>query len=227
MSKTTNQAGVLFDLDGTLMHTAPDLGAAINRILSEHRRPPLPDAIVNQTASHGAIGLLKAGFGDSLTEELTPPLRQRLLDYYEALDHRYTQLFSGIQNAINWLDEAQVPWGIVTNKPAYLSTPLLAKFEGLARCASLIGGDTLPTRKPNPEPLFYACQQMGIEPTLSLYIGDAERDIEAGRNAGMTTMLAGWGYLATTDEPEQWQADHTCERSDLLKTALMEWLSAS
>jgi phosphoglycolate phosphatase len=223
MKTTKQRGGVLFDLDGTLMHTAPDLGAAVNRILAEYQQPPLPEAKVNQTASHGALGLLQAGFGDKLSEEMTPILRQRLLDYYEALEHQYTHLFDGVQEAIDWLDGNAIPWGIVTNKPAYLSHPLLAKFAGKAKCASLVGGDTLTVRKPNPQPLYYACDQMGVSAGCSLYVGDAERDIEAGRNAGMATVLAGWGYLSDTDQPHLWGADYTCAHSAQLQQTLERW----
>ncbi|AMQ42553.1 haloacid dehalogenase [Aeromonas veronii] len=199
---------VLFDLDGTLLDTAPDLGAAVNHVLISEGFAPLSDDIIRQTTSHGALGLLKAGLGDELLEELgTTRLRNALLDYYAANLCVGTRPYEGMVDLIEWLDEKQLPWGIVTNKPGFLTEPLLAALPQLASCGVTVSADTLPVRKPDPAPMFFACKKLGVEAAHCLYVGDHVRDIEAGRNAGMRTAVAGWGYLNNEEDPAQWGAD--------------------
>ncbi|OCQ42748.1 haloacid dehalogenase [Aeromonas veronii] len=200
--------GVLFDLDGTLLDTAPDLGAAVNHVLISEGFAPLSDEIIRQTTSHGALGLLKAGLGDELLEELgATRLRNALLDYYAANLCVGTRPYEGMVDLIEWLDEKQLPWGIVTNKPGFLTEPLLAALPEFASCGVTVSADTLPVRKPDPAPMFFACEKLGVEAAHCLYVGDHVRDIEAGRNAGMRTAVAGWGYLNDEEDPAQWGAD--------------------
>lgn len=154
--------GVLFDLDGTLLDTAPDLGAAVNHVLINEGFAPLSDDIIRQTTSHGALGLLKAGLGDELLEELgATRLRNALLDYYAANLCVGTRPYEGMVDLIEWLDEKQLPWGIVTNKPGFLTEPLLAALPQLASCGVTVSADTLPVRKPDPAPMFFACEKLG------------------------------------------------------------------
>ena len=213
---------VLFDLDGTLLDTAPDLGAAVNHVLISEGFAPLSDDIIRQTTSHGALGLLRAGLGDELLEELgATRLRTALLDYYAANLCVGTRPYEGMVDLIEWLDEKQLPWGIVTNKPGFLTEPLLAALPALASCGVTVSADTLPVRKPHPDPMFYACAQLGVEPAECLYVGDHIRDIEAGRAAGMRTAIAGWGYMDPAEATTEWGADWNF--SDV--AALHRWLS--
>ncbi|MGY3926623.1 HAD family hydrolase [Aeromonas simiae] len=205
MSQVT---AVLFDLDGTLLDTAPDLGAAVNHVLVEEGFAPLSEHIIRQTTSHGALGLLRAGLGDEQLEELgAARLRTALLDYYAAHLCIGTRPYEGMIDLIDWLEDQAMPWGIVTNKPGFLTEPLLAQLPALKGCGVTVSADTLPVRKPDPAPLFYACERLGVNPATTLYVGDHLRDIEAGRNAGMPTAIAGWGYLDEREDPADWQAD--------------------
>ncbi|MGL5224832.1 MAG: HAD family hydrolase [Aeromonas sp.] len=199
---------VLFDLDGTLLDTAPDLGAAVNHVLINEGFAPLPDPIIRQTASHGALALLQAGISDEDLEALgSTRLRTALLDYYAANLCVGTRPYPGMVALIEWLDEHHIPWGVVTNKPAFLTEPLLAALPELANCGVTVSADTLPVRKPDPAPMFFACEQLKIEASHCLYVGDHLRDIEAGLNAGMRTAVAGWGYLGEEDNTALWGAE--------------------
>lgn len=201
-------AAVLFDLDGTLLDTAPDLGAAVNHVLNANAMPPLDDEVIRRIASDGALGLLKAGFGEEQLAQMdTPLLRQALLDYYAAHLYEGTHPYPGMVEFIASLNQAAIPWGIVTNKPAFLTEPLMAQVSELPQCGVIVSADTLPQRKPHPAPLLYACAQLGVEPTACLYVGDHIRDIEAGRAAGMQTAIAGWGYLDPLENSAHWGAD--------------------
>ena len=208
---------VLFDLDGTLLDTAPDLGAAVNHVLVSEGFAPLSDAIIRQTTSHGALGLLKAGLGDELLEELgTTRLRTALLDYYAANLCVGTRPYEGMVDLIEWLDDKKLPWGIVTNKPEYLARLILPQLGWEQRCAVLIGGDTLAERKPHPLPLQVAAQQIKTAASACVYVGDDERDIIAARAAGMPSVAALWGYRLDTDDPQSWQADCQYEQPQQL-----------
>ena len=198
---------VLFDLDGTLADTAPDLAYALNRVLEEQGGRPLPFDTIRPVVSHGGIALIKLGFGIDEQAPEFPPLRQRLLDIYRDNIARETRLFDGMESLLATLEERGLNWGVVTNKPGWLTEPLLDALGLKARAATIVSGDTLPERKPHPAPMLLACEQAGSDAGHCLYIGDAERDIEAGRNAGMRTLVALFGYLGETDIPERWQAD--------------------
>ena len=213
---------VLFDLDGTLLDTAPDLGAAVNHVLTSCNMAPLSDEIIRRTASDGALGLLRAGFGDEeLARRDAQGLRQQLLDYYASHLYVGTRPYPGMVEFIGWLNGQGIRWGIVTNKPAFLTEPLMAQVTELPGCGVIVSADTLPVRKPHPDPLYYACNKLDVLPGRALYVGDHERDIEAGRAAGMQTVIAGWGYIDPAMALESWQADHHfCDVE-----ALQAWLA--
>jgi 2-phosphoglycolate phosphatase len=215
-------SAVLFDLDGTLLDTAPDLGAAANDVLAQIGKAPLTDSVIRQTASDGALALIKAGLTEAeQAQHDLMALRQQLLDYYERHLYVGTRPYAGIVELISWLNLHAIPWGVVTNKPAFLTDPLLALVTELPCCAVAVSADTLPLRKPHPEPLWYACEQIGVAAKECLYVGDHIRDIEAGRNAGMTTAIAAWGYIAENECLADWQADMEMENPH----HLLAWLS--
>ncbi len=198
---------VLFDLDGTLLDTAPDLAAALNSVLEENRREPLPYETIRAVVSHGGIALIKLGFRLDESSPGFEPLRQRLLTiYHDNLSNR-TRPFPGMTELLEQLERAGLNWGVVTNKPAWLTEPLLADFGLLERAACVVSGDTLDERKPHPAPMLHACELAGSRPEQCVYIGDARRDIEAGKNANMHTLVALFGYFLDEDNPHDWQAD--------------------
>ena len=196
---------VLFDLDGTLADTAPDLAYALNGVLVEQGREPLPLEVVRPAASHGGIALIRRGFGDDHPEE--EALRLRLLDIYQANIARETRLFPGMAEVLATLEARGLPWGVVTNKPGWLTEPLLAALGLGERAACIVSGDTCERKKPHPQPILHACQLAGANARECLYVGDAARDIEAGRRAGARTLAALFGYIGEEDRPEDWGAD--------------------
>lgn len=215
-------ACVLFDLDGTLLNTAPDLAAALNRLRRECGEPELPPDAIQPTISQGSPGMLRLGFGLTANDPRYAELNQRFLELYREFIAVETTLFLGMDEVLAYLEANAIRWGVVTNKPGWLTEPLMKALDLWSRAACVVSGDTLSTRKPDPEPLLYACKQIGAAPCCSLYVGDAERDIQAGKQAGMITLVAGFGYLGDEDTPECWGADGFLESpSDLLA-----WLSA-
>ena len=198
---------VLFDLDGTLADTAPDLAFALNALLSEHGRPELPYDRIRPEASHGARALLRLGFGITPDDQGYDALRCRFLDLYGANLCRETRLFPGVSELLEALPRQGLSWGIVTNKPAALTGPLVHALGLATTAACVVSGDTTRNAKPHPEPLLYACMQCRSAPAACVYVGDAARDIEAGRLAGMRTLVAMFGYLRATDDPLRWGAD--------------------
>lgn len=198
---------VFFDLDGTLADTAPDLAAALNTLLREHGREPLPFPVIRPVVSHGGNALLRLGFGVEESHPEFPALRDRFLDIYQDQLHLDSHLFPGMAEVLTLIEESLRVWGIVTNKPEWLTRPLMARLGLETRAACIVSGDTVTPRKPHPAPLLHACRLTGVEPAAAIYIGDAERDITAGRAAGMRTLIALYGYLSTNDRPDRWQAD--------------------
>ena len=202
-------AAVLFDLDGTLVDTADDLGAALNHVLTVHGLPTCSATQYRPVASHGAKGLLELGFGTRLAAYDFALLRQQFLSYYASHLCVHSRIFLGGAELIAALDQRGIRWGIVTNKPYKLAAAMLRQLPELASCALLLGGDSLAQRKPDPTPLWVASHTLKVAAADCWYLGDAQRDIDAGNRAGMTTMLAGFGYLASTDQPQYWHADLT------------------
>ena len=198
---------ILFDLDGTLLDTANDLGEALNFVLRKYNFPIIARQEYRPVASDGALGLLTLGFKEQLKDFDYDVLRAEFLTYYQANIANHTCLYPGVRELLSHLNNENISWGVVTNKPEGLTNLLLPYYPEFKKCAVMVGGDTLPTRKPDPEPLFYACQQMKVEAKLTYYVGDALRDIQAGNHAGMKTYIAEWGYIKATDDLTQWQAD--------------------
>jgi phosphoglycolate phosphatase len=212
---------VFFDLDGTLADTALDLGAALNRLLVEEGRAELPAAVIRPQASNGTRGLVHLGFGITPEQAAYAGLAQRFLDFYAAAVCEHTVLFDGVADLLTMLDQRGVPWGVVTNKPQRFTLPLLDALELTSRCVCVVSGDTTARPKPAPDSLLRACQEAKVQPQRSLYVGDDERDIIAGRAAGMITAAAAWGYLGTGTLPEQWEATVVVESPAQIPALLM------
>ena len=198
---------VLFDLDGTLADTAPDLAYALNQTLIRYDRNPLPFEQIRPHVSHGGIALIRAGFGIEPDHPEFQQYRQDLLAIYLKNIVRETTLFSGMAQVLERLEQYGISWGIVTNKPAWLTDPLIEGMGLNHRAACIVSGDTTPNTKPHPGPILHACELTDTPPQECLYIGDAERDIVAGRDAGTTTLTALFGYLDDHDQPDSWGAD--------------------
>lgn len=198
---------VLFDLDGTLLDTAPDLGAAVNRLRAEHGRPPLTDAAIRPYVSAGAPGLIKLGLGIARDDARFAELRARLLELYAEHLAELTRPFPGINELLARLDAAGTAWGIVTNKPAFLTTPLLAAIPEMHSAAAVVSGDTLAQHKPDPAPVLHACALANVAAERSVFFGDDRRDVDAGRKAGTATAVALYGYIGIEEEPGTWGAD--------------------
>ena len=197
---------ILFDLDGTLVDTAPDLGLALNLLRTRHQLPPLPAAAIRPHASHGARGLLKIGFGLDAGHAEFEAYRNDFLQLYAENLCRESRPFEGILALLDTLEARRVPWGVVTNKPARFTEPLLSLLGLAERAATVVSGDTCPQPKPHPAPMYYAAQELGLPANACLYVGDAERDVEAASAAGMQALVALWGYLAGHDRPQDWHA---------------------
>ncbi len=208
--------GVLFDLDGTLLDTAPDMGGALNALRVEQGRPELPLESIRDHVSHGSVALIRLGFDKEPLDEHFEVLQRRFLRIYRARIARETRPFPGIQDLLAILEEQAIPWGVVTNKPAWLTEPLLDELGLLPRAQVVISGDTSVNRKPHPEPLLMASRSIGVRNDRCLYVGDAERDIEAGNRAGMYTVAALFGYIGANDNVHSWGADSAVESAAAL-----------
>jgi len=200
---------ILFDLDGTLVDTAPDLGYALNLQLKKHGKQPLADAEIRPFASHGSKGLLALGFGIKPDDADFIQMRDEYLNLYETVLTRSPLLFDGMQSTLASIVEKGLSWGIVTNKPGRFTVPLVKSLGLDQEATCVISGDDAPRPKPSPETLLLACKQAQVRPEECIYIGDAERDIQAGRAAGMQTVIAMYGYIDETDKPLTWGADST------------------
>jgi phosphoglycolate phosphatase len=212
---------VLFDLDGTLLDTAPDMVAALQALQAEEGRAPVPFAAARPFVSNGTTGMLRIGFG-VLADVERERLYARFLEVYAGRLAVETRLFDGMREVLAALEDAGVPWGVVTNKPAHLTEPLLAALGLLRRCACVVSGDTTPHRKPRPEPVLHALAAIPAPAAAAIYVGDAERDIAAGRAAGTRTVAALYGYIPPGDDPAAWGPDHRIAApSELL--SLLAW----
>ncbi|WP_374352939.1 HAD family hydrolase [Chitinimonas sp.] len=198
---------ILFDLDGTLADTAKDLGGALNRLLAEEGKPPVAYEQIRPLASHGARGLVELGFGIGRDHPGFDALRLRFLDQYEHGFCDETTLFDGINPVLDELARRGIAWGIITNKPMRFTDRLVPVLGFSTPPAVVVSGDTVGVAKPDPRPMHYACAQLGVAPEDCWYVGDAERDMAAGRAVNMVTVLASYGYIAATDEPHAWGAD--------------------
>ncbi|MDD5297275.1 MAG: HAD-IA family hydrolase [Rhodocyclaceae bacterium] len=198
---------VLFDLDGTFADTAPDLGAALNRLLAEEGRQALDMGVFRPHTSAGTRGMLGIGFGIAPEESGYASLAERFLAHYTAALCVDTVLFEGMAELVAELENLGLAWGIVTNKPARFTLPLMAALGYGERAACIVSGDSTPNPKPHPDPIFLGCLDAGTVPARCLYVGDDLRDIQAGQAAGTGTVAAAWGYLGTGVPIGEWGAD--------------------
>ncbi len=198
---------VLFDLDGTLLDTAPDLAKALNELLTLNSKPPLPYKQIRNIVSQGSVALTRLGFPEVTEGSAFEKLRLKLLDCYAESICVETTLFDEMEKLLTTIEKEEVPWGVVTNKPGWLTQPLLQKLSLLDRAACVVSGDTISHRKPHPDPLLHACKQLEVSPNYSMYIGDDPRDIYAGNAAGMYTCVASYGYIEPGLEVDRWGAD--------------------
>lgn len=204
---------VLFDLDGTLIDTAPDFIAVLNRQLLAHGREPLPAARIRSVVSQGSRAVVALGFGDlhAIDSAELEVLRQEFLSAYLRHLADESHLFPGMAELLEGLESRGTPWGIVTNKPSLYTTPLLQALGLGSRCGVAICPDMVNHSKPHPEPMLKAATALGVRPEACIYVGDHRRDIEAGRNAGMLTVAAAWGYVLEGETAQDWQADYTLD----------------
>lgn len=210
--------GLLFDLDGTLVDSAPDLAGAANDLRESRGLPRLDPALLRPMVGSGARGMLAAAFGATPEAAEFAALRDEFLDRYEARMLRETRLFGSIAELLDALDEARLPWGIVTNKATRFAGPIIEALGLGRRAAALVCGDTTPFSKPHPEPLLEAARRLDVPPVDCLYVGDDLRDMVAGRAAGMRTAAAAWGYLGDGPAVDSWGADFLVKSpADLLK----------
>ena len=203
---------VLFDLDGTLVDSAPDLAGACNEMRIERGLAPLPYEQLRRMVGSGARGMVGAAFGLVPDSPGYLELRDEFLARYEARMTRETKVFDDVVPVLDWLAREGLPWGIVTNKAARFAVPLIAALGLSERAATLICGDTVAHSKPHPAPLLEAARRLGLDAQCCAYVGDDRRDVDAGRAARMLTIVASWGYLGDGDAPVTWGADHLIER---------------
>lgn len=213
--------GILFDLDGTVADTAPDMVAALNVLLTRHNRPTIDYKLARTQVSHGVKGMLKLGFSLEPEHSDYPLLAKDYLAIYQEMNHANSRLFPGMKSLITKCQQQQIALGIVTNKPRYLAEPLLRVLEVDQDFSCLNCGDDIPERKPDPKPLFNACDTLQVSANMCIYVGDALRDIEAGKNAGMKTILVSWGYFdAKVDNIQDWEADFLVDNCEQILSIL-------
>lgn len=211
-----NIQGVLFDLDGTLLDSAPDLYAALKAQCDEMQAAAPPYAMVREVVSRGSRAILRCAFPD-LDDEALLLLIPRYLELYHAMMAEHTRPFDGVDELLSSLEAQGIAWGIVTNKPGFLTDELLVRIGWAPRAAAVVSGDTLPVKKPDPAPVLLACERAGLDPSRCLFVGDDRRDVMAGAGAGMYTVAVRWGYLDGGD-PYQWNADLVVDHpSDLTR----------
>lgn len=207
MAENPTVSAVLFDLDGTLLDTAPDLVFAANAALAEADIPPRSVDELKPPISGGAAAMLRCAFNGDCEQMLFDRVLQRTLELYQAHVADRTRFFDGIESVLDELERRGLPWGIVTNKMSRFTDPLLAKLNLADRAGCVISGDTTAEKKPHPLPLLEASRRLKLAPEACVYVGDAPGDAEAGRRAGMTTLTALYGYIAAGDTPRDWGAD--------------------
>ncbi len=198
---------ILFDLDGTLVDTAPDLGYALNLQRQRHGLEPLPLNEIRPYASHGSKGLLSVGFNLNPEDACFADMRQEYLDLYDQVFTRSPVLFDGMAAVLDEIEGRNLTWGIVTNKPRRFSEPMIRALQLQERARCLVCGDDAARAKPYPDTLLMACRMTSSNVVDCLYVGDAERDVQAGKAAGMKTVVALFGYIDETDQPQEWGAD--------------------
>lgn len=198
---------VLFDLDGTLIDTAPDMAAALDKLCEEQGNNKLPFETLRPRVSDGSVALVKLAFGDKLEANRLETLKQRYLEIYQHNLVIHSRLFEHMEHVLEELNRREIKWGVVTNKPGWLTLPLMQALQLDKQAACIVSGDTTKNRKPHPEPMHHACSLAGSNAQQCIYVGDAMRDIEAGNNAGMKTVIARYGYIDKHIDLDTWHAD--------------------
>jgi phosphoglycolate phosphatase len=211
---------LLFDLDGTLLDTAPDFITAINKQLDKHGRQPLKGDAVRTSVTHGSIGIIESVYQIKQGDADFDSLKDEFLELYLNNIAEKTQLFDGLKHVLDNCAQHNIPWGIVTNKPLKYTAPLLSELRLDKQSATTICPDHVANPKPDPEALILACSQINITPSDCIYVGDHIRDIQAGKSAGMRTIAAEWGYIEESENITQWQADWIVKKSTDLNSLL-------
>jgi phosphoglycolate phosphatase len=216
---------LLLDLDGTLVDTAPDMVATLNRVLLSHDQPIVELASAGKLVSNGAKALIEYGFGSALDQSKLPDLIQEFLADYAEHVCEHSAPYDGMIEVLSLCEKENIRWGIVTNKPLALSRALLQGLDLLDRCSILLGGDSLPVKKPDPAPLLHCCMVMSLAASECVYVGDHERDIRAGNAAGMDTAAAMWGYVADDEDVAAWNARYLIQTPLGLRKLIEERLA--
>jgi len=211
---------LLFDLDGTLLDTAPDFISAINNQLAKHGREPLAGDAIRTSVTHGSVGIIERVYKIPQDDPQFEILREEFLELYLSNIFEKTVVFSGLKKVLDSCHQHSIPWGIVTNKPLKYTAPLLTEIGLDKQSATTVCPDHVANPKPDPEALLLACSQINIKPSDCIYIGDHIRDIQAGKSAGMRTIAAEWGYIEEFENISQWQADWIVKKSTDLHTLL-------
>ena len=214
--KQARYQAVLFDLDGTLLDTAPDFVTAINPLLAARNLPPLEEPQVRLAVTHGSAGLITTAFGLAAEDPDFEPLRQALLTNYRRCLADRTRPFPGMTEVLEARAAAGIPWGIVTNKPHEYTAAIVARLSWPEPPHAVVCPDHVSRTKPDPEPVLLACSQLDVAPPLTLVVGDHLRDIESGRRAGAVTVAASYGYLDAGEDAANWAAAHMIDRADQL-----------
>ena len=215
---------ILLDLDGTLLDTALDFASIINFMLEKHGRPGIGYAQFRQSVSDGARGMIQMAFDCNDDDPQFEPLRDEFLALYKQHIADHTQLFPGMAELLQYIEGAGLRWGVVTNKASAYAIPLMQAMALSARCAALVCPDHVTHRKPDPEALQLACRQIGCSTAEAIYIGDHRRDIEAGHNAGMSTIACSYGYVHSDDPCENWGAEFIVHDARQIITILQNWM---
>ena len=214
---------VLFDFDGTLVDSAPDLANSANYIRTQAGLAPLEADYLRPYASKGARGLLKAALDMDTDHPDYETQKTLFLQHYAANSTYLSRPFSGIIELISDLEQHKLAWGVVTNKVVHLTQPIMDHFALSTGCKVLVGGDSTPHIKPHPAPLLLACEQTGFKPENTLYVGDDHRDIVAGKAAGMATLVAAYGYCQLDPDIHLWQADYISHHPNELLPQILHW----
>ena len=199
---------VLFDLDGTLVNTARDMVGALNRLLQTHDMPLADIDEASKQVSNGGRALVELGFGNDLGESKTKQLVGEFLKTYEQHVCDESHLYDHLLEVLEYCEQNGLKWGVITNKPLELAKGVLSGLNLLDRCAILLGGDSLPVKKPDPVPMLHACMILNMAPSQCVYIGDHERDVAAANAAGMDSAAALWGYIPENESPDNWGAKY-------------------
>jgi len=223
MSTAFKLSCVLFDLDGTLVDTAPDLILCLNKALSSHGLTTVTTETIKPSISFGAVAMINESLSQSVSEALREDILETMLDLYQNNIAEHTVFFRGMSDTLDAIEAQGLKWGVVTNKRARFTNPLMDALKLTDRAACIISGDTTANPKPHVEPMLAACKQAAVKPQECVYIGDASHDITAGKNAQMKTLAALYGYLKPGDTPETWGADALIESPEQLAT----WIASA